>query len=82
MAEDSSISGIRELRNKLISVALASSEFLQALREASKEIKSEAKSVANEATIEGIFERVVYAILREIGIRFHPEKEAWVCFLL
>ncbi len=72
------MTGIRALRNKLLSVALSSTEFQQALKEASREITSEARSADNEATIEGVFERVIYAILREIGVPFHPQKEVTV----
>lgn len=78
MSETSSVSGIGALKDKLLSVALSSKEFQQALREASNEITRESKSAINEATIEGIFERVVYAILREVGVLFHPQKEVAV----
>lgn len=63
------------LRQKLLNTALTSSEFRQTLREAAAEIRSIAKLDATEATIEGAFERVLYAHLLEIGLRFHPEKE-------
>lgn len=67
--------GLKDLREKLTTIALSSPEFKEALKSASEEIIVEAKKAANEATIEGVFERVLYAILREIGIKFHPEKE-------
>lgn len=66
------------LREKLLRVALASDEFYEALKLSSKEIRYEAKTAQNEATIEGAFERVLYATLREIGVSFHPEKESMV----
>jgi len=53
-------------------------EFQSALREAAAEIRELAKPTATEATIEGAFERILYAQLREIGLRFHPEKETGV----
>ena len=37
-----------------------------------------AKPTATEATVEGAFERILYARLREIGLRFHPQKESSV----
>lgn len=64
-----------ELRNKLISFGLASKEFKDRLKDAVGEITEEVKSAPNEATVEGIFERVLYGALREIGIKFHPKKE-------
>lgn len=67
-----------KLKQELASVALNSSEFKNALKEASEEITNQATSATNEATIEGVFERVIYATLRDIGIKFHPEKEAFV----
>ncbi|MDD5417227.1 MAG: N-6 DNA methylase, partial [Candidatus Aenigmarchaeota archaeon] len=67
--------GLENLKEKLTNIALSSVEFRGALKHASEEIAFEAKKAANEATIEGVFERVLYAILREVGIKFHPEKE-------
>src|SRR3954447_20612435 len=63
------------LRRKLLSVALSSPEFRSSLTEAASEIRAAATPNVTEATIEGQFERVVYALLREIGLRFNPEKE-------
>ena len=70
--------GLKDLKEKLTNIALSSVEFKRALKDASKEITGEAKTAVNEATIEGVFERVLYAILREVGIKFHPEKEVEV----
>jgi hypothetical protein len=67
-----------KLRRKLLNVALTSPEFKHVLSEAASSIRSAATSDATEATIEGYFERVVYAILREIGLAFHPKKETAV----
>lgn len=66
------------LRQKILRAALMAPEFQAALREAASEIRELAKPAATEATIEGAFERILYAQLREIGLRFHPEKEAGV----
>ncbi len=67
--------GLSKLKEKLITVALASKEFKEELKRAQEEINEGANSAKNEATIEAIFERVLYAVLREIGIKFSPEKE-------
>jgi ribosomal protein S17E len=69
---------INELNKKLINIALNSIEFKEQLKFDSEEITKEAKIAKNEATIEGAFERVLYATLRGIGIKFHPEKEVAV----
>jgi hypothetical protein len=66
------------LRKKLVGVALASPEFKAALSDAAAEIRTCAKSRSSEATIEGCFERVLYALLRGIGVKIHPEKEVHV----
>jgi hypothetical protein len=63
------------LRQKILNVALISPEFRETLVEATDEIRSIATQDATEATIEGAFERVLYAHLREIGLKFHPIKE-------
>ena len=68
----------KKLREKLISTALSSREFKNALKSASEEMSQRSVKASNEATVEGIFERVLYATLLEIGIKFHPEKEAIV----
>ena len=65
----------RALRQKLLNVALTSREFRDTLDEAAAEIRSIAKPDATEATIEGVFESVLYAQLREIGLKFHPKKQ-------
>ena len=66
---------LRPLKEKLRAVALASPEFKEELKYAAAEIAQGAIAAENEATIEGIFERVIYAVMREIGIQFHPHKE-------
>jgi len=66
------------LRQKLIHTAFQSAEFKQELEECQSEIYSRCKSATNEATVEGIFERILYGLLKDIGIAFHPEKEQLV----
>jgi hypothetical protein len=63
------------LRKKLVSQALKDPLFYESLSTAAKEIQTSSKNAPNEATIESLFERVLYAVLRDIGISFHPEKE-------
>ena len=66
------------LKEKLIFTALASKELLENLEEAALEINAGASKTATEASIAGYFERILYAELRDIGIKFHPEKEVYV----
>ena len=66
------------LRRKILNVALTAPEFRRTLDEAANEIVSFATSDATEATIEGAFERILYAHLRSIGLKFHPDKESGV----
>ena len=66
------------LRRKLVGLALTTPEFRAALDSAAAEIRAAARPEATEATIEGYFERVVYALLRDIGLRFNPDKEVSV----
>lgn len=66
------------LRKKLVGVAFASPEFRIAIAEGAAEIRACAIPEATEATIEGCFERVLYALLRDIGLRIHFEKEITV----
>ncbi|MBA4285799.1 MAG: hypothetical protein C0434_09745 [Xanthomonadaceae bacterium] len=70
-----SASAISALKSRLVSHAIQDPLFKQMLRDAANEIKNQSLTAANEATIEGAFERVLYGILRDIGIAFHPEKE-------
>lgn len=67
-----------KLRTKLITRALLEPEFMAALNESLTEIKSASSTAKNEATIEALFERVLYALLLQIGIKFAPEKESIV----
>ncbi len=65
-----------KLRAKLISAALRDHDFQVLLSEALDEIRSAAKTAPNEATIESVFERVLYSLLKQIGLAFAPEKES------
>jgi hypothetical protein len=66
------------LRQTILKAALTAPEFRATLKEAAAEIRELAKPSATEATIEGAFERILYARLRDIGLQFHPEKESGV----
>ena len=68
----------KALRRKLLSVALSAPEFRTELDEAALNIRNAARPAVSEATIESHFERVVYALLRDIGLKFNPEKEVAV----
>ena len=70
-----SISLKTALRQKILNVALTSREFRETLAEAAAEIRALATQDATEATVESAFERVLYAQLREIGLKFNPLKE-------
>ncbi len=66
---------MKELKEQWISFALNSKQFRERLHSDLDEIVLGAKTAQNEATIESLFERVVYALLKEVGIKFSPEKE-------
>ena len=66
------------LRRKLLGVAIRSPEYCDLLGAAADRIRRAAQPSATEATIEGFFEREVYALLRNIGLKFEPEKESAV----
>lgn len=66
---------MKKFKQKLIDFALSSKEFKEELHVVTEEIVSLAASAPNEATIEGIFERILYSLLKDIGIKFHPQKE-------
>jgi hypothetical protein len=66
------------LRSRLLTAVLTSPEFRILLSKAADEIRAAAKPDATEATIEGYFERVVYALFRDFGLKFEPEKEVEV----
>ena len=70
--------GLKKLKEKLTNIALASREFKDELKSGAEEITREAIKAINEATIESAFERIIYAILRDVGIKFSPIKEAVV----
>ncbi len=64
-----------KLASRLLKTALATSEFTDVLGEAAREIDSTIKDDDTEATVAGVFERVLYAELRSVGLNFHPTKE-------
>ena len=66
------------LRRKLLGVALNAPEFRRELDKAALDIRNSARPTVTEATIESRFEMVVYALLREIGLKFNPDKETAV----
>jgi len=63
------------LKEKLVSQAIQDPLFKGALGDAAKEIIEESKAAPNEATVESAFERILYAVLKEIGLSFQPKKE-------
>lgn len=63
------------LKKKLVSQAIQDPLFKTVLREVAAEIRRISMSAANEATIEGAFERILYGVLKDIGVPFHPDKE-------
>ena len=65
----------QQLKAKALSHALADPLFHTMLSEAADEILSGSRSASNEASVESLFERVLYATLRDIGVAFHPVKE-------
>ena len=77
VAQSSTVTFARKsLRQTILNAALNAPEFRASLSEAATEIRDLAKPGATEATIEGAFESVLYAQLKEIGLKFHPEKES------
>lgn len=65
-----------KLKAKIVAQVLNDPFFAVSLDEASQEIAAACRSAPNEATVESVFERVLYAILRDVGIVFRPIKEA------
>jgi len=63
------------LKEKLVSQAIRDPLFTDALQDAADEIVQLSHAAGNEATVESAFERVLYAVLKDIGIPFHPQKE-------
>ena len=62
-------------RTKLIAAIFRLPEFRQELEAAAREITQQATPDATEGTVEGAFERVLYATLRAFGVKFHPRKQ-------
>lgn len=63
------------LKAKLISQAIQDPLFKGALQDAAVEIVQASIKAPNEATVESAFERILYAVLKDIGLPFHPQKE-------
>lgn len=70
--------GLTELQKEIFSAVFASLSFRRALDEVARAIRKTAKPTATEKTIEGCFERRLYALLREVNIDFSPEKEVTI----
>ena len=69
--------GGTSLRKRLASLALELPEFREQLGQVATDVRDTATDPdATEATIEGHFESALYSVLREVGIRFVPTKEA------
>ena len=66
---------IKKLKEKLILTALESPEFKDLLKETLSTIKEYAEIAENEASIESVFEKELYGLLRNINFRFLPIKE-------
>lgn len=64
------------LKKKLVSQALKEPLFHNALTDAARDIIKESEKAPNEATIESVFERKLYAVLKDIGVDFSPIKES------
>ncbi len=65
----------RRGKSKLVFAILRLPEFRSELQLAAREILHQSPKDATEGTIEGAFERVLYAVLREFGVKFHPSKQ-------
>lgn len=63
------------LKKKLVSQAIQDPLFKNALQDAARDIVNASKSAPNEATVESSFELSLYAVMRDIGLSFNPQKE-------
>jgi hypothetical protein len=64
-----------KLKAKIVSQVLNDPLFKMSLDEACQEIAAACKTAPNEATVESVFERILYARLKDVGIPFLPVKE-------
>jgi hypothetical protein len=64
-----------DLRRAIVSTVLASPYFASELGRVAARIRRSAHPHANEKTIEGCFERELYALLKDARIDFSPQKE-------
>lgn len=69
---------LEKIREKLVQTALELPEFRKSLKWTIQEIRDYSKRAKNEAEIESCFEKELYALLKNIGVEFLPEKEVLV----
>jgi N-6 DNA Methylase len=74
--ESNSSTASAQLKAKIVAQVLKDPMFAVSLNDASSEIVKACRAAPNEATVESVFERVLYATLRDVGILFSPIKEA------
>lgn len=74
--ESTSTTASAKLKAKIVAQVLKDPMFAMSLDDARSEIVKACRSAPNEATVESVFERVLYATLRDVGIQFSPIKEA------
>lgn len=65
----------RELKDIQLKAVIQSDKFSPLLSEAVNDIKEQARSGNNEATVETAFDISLYGLLRDIGIKIYPKKE-------
>ena len=70
-----SVKIVRNLREMQISLVLSNPDFKALFRGIIGEIKREALSAINEASVENAFELKLYALLSQFNIPFNPQKE-------
>ena len=63
------------LKQKLVSQAIQDPLFKNALQDAAREIVHASRAAPNEATVESSFELSLYAVIKDIGLSFNPQKE-------
>lgn len=65
----------REIQDIQLKAVIQSDKFSPLLSEAVSDIKKQARSGDNEATVETAFDISLYGLLRDIGIKIYPSKE-------
>ena len=63
------------LKQKLVSQAIQDPLFKSALQDVARDIVNASRAAPNEATVESSFELSLYAVMRDIGLSFNPQKE-------